>query len=150
MKKFSSGQSLWEVVIALAVAGLIVVGLVKVTSSSVKSSRFSKDQSQMTAIGQARINQIIDYINKNYNTFWSNPIRPTLIPHYDYKASEDYCLLTEVIDKSADFPTTTPDYAEAKMVTIFVDVFWGLESEGTQCDNKKFSHKLHFETYATN
>lgn len=147
-QKQEIGQTLWEVVIALAIAGIIAVGLVKVTGSSVKTTRYSTDQSQMTALAQQKISQIINSKNQDPNSFFNNPASFNQI---NIPEGEDYCLKTEVKDSSSILPTDTPNYLSAKMVTISVDVFWNRKTNDLSgCNNSIFSHTLHFETNVTN
>ena len=150
MTKFpasNDGQGLWEVIIALAIAGLVAVGLVRATSTSIKSSRFSADQSQLTALAQQKIAQIVDHKNKNYNSFWGGQYFPAGFVNPD-SSTEGSCLLITVTP--GELPTTTPGYAEAKMVQINVKVFWDEKGSGTQCNSLDFNHSLNFDTYVTN
>lgn len=142
-KKIAFGQSLWEIVIALAIVGLVGLGLVRVISSAVKGVRFSADQTQASMLGQKKIAATIDEKNKNPENFWG-----TIPFSSEDTANAGYCLVTKV-DESA-LPTTTPDYASAKMAKISVDVFWDEKEAGSECGSKSFQHKLHFETYVTN
>ena len=157
MTKFpasNDGQGLWEVIIALAIAGLVAVGLVRATSTSIKSSRFSADQSQLTALAQQKIASIVDYKNKNYQTFWSgSSYFPDGLPgntRQEPSAAGDYCLFTIITDVSGQLLTTTPGYTEAKMVQINVKVFWDEKGAGAQCNGLDFNHSLNFDTYVTN
>lgn len=150
MTKFqisNDGQGLWEVIIALAIAGLVAIGLVRATSTSIKSSRFSADQSQLTALAQQKIALIVDHKNKNYNSFWGGQYFPDGFVNPD-STTEGSCLLTTVTP--GQLPTTTPDYAEAKMVQINVKVFWDEKGAGAQCNGLDFNHSLNFDTYVTN
>ncbi len=152
MRTKEKGQSLWEVVIALAIAGLIAVGLVRATGSSVKSARFASDQSRLTALAQGRLAEIIDYKNKNFQTFWGGgfPLQPASmgILREEHNEEEDYCLLAEVKNASQDLPSGSP--AGSLMAKITVTVFWESLGEGIQCDGTNFNHKLIFSTDVTN
>lgn len=141
-----SGQSLWEVILALFIASLVAVGLVKMTSFAVKDTRFSKEQSQATGLGQKKVNEYVNLRNQDMSSFFA------AVPLYSTDtASDGFCLFSSLTDVSAIvLPTTTPDYLAARTVKISVDVFWGEKSAGSDCDNKSFDHKLHFETYVTN
>lgn len=145
----NKGQSIWEVVIALGIAGLVALGLVKVTTMSIKGSRFSSDQSKITALAQKKFAEVIDYKNKN-PSFWTEDY-PN---HFDaevYDAGEGYCIATDVSDASSKLPDTTPNYGEALMAKITVAVFWDEITAGEyQCDGKTFSHSLNFDTYVVN
>jgi len=147
---FTKGQSLWEVIIALALAGLVATGLVKILSSTVKGTRFSADQTLATTLAQKKINEIIDMKNTNWDGFWSmvtsgSPITDPTV--------EGFCFLTLVSDQSAvEIPTTTPNYLSAKLFKISVDVFFDEKEEtgSNICNNKSYEHKFHFETFTAN
>ena len=156
-KGFEWGQSLWEVIIALAIASLIALGLVKATGSAVRGSRFSADQSQLTALAQEKIAKIVDCKNKFPVIFWNsyasnqNPIWDcTGIEKVD-KSLNDTCFKTKINDGKNDWPGGSPP-PNAKMAIITVDVFWGAKNNNPDCDTSHtgYSHSLHFETNVTN
>jgi Tfp pilus assembly protein PilV len=141
------------VIIALSIAGLIALGLVRATSSSVKSTRFSSDQSLMTARAQERIAQIINYKNQNPKEFWEinySQLPPWILESGDYFPEDDYCLLTRFTDLTGTLPAGTPNLATAKMLEISVTIFWDRAGGGSQCDNRSFNHQLKFETNVAN
>ena len=144
--KFQEGQSLIEVIIALAIASLVAVGLVRATTVSIKGSRYSIDQSKVTARAQKKIADIIDYKNSHPTEFWGGSYHPP----DEYVDSEGYCLHSAITDVSGNLPTTTPDHANAKMAQINVKVFWDEKGTGTQCAGKDYNHSLSFDTYVTN
>ena len=142
--KSEKGQSLIEIIVALALASLVAVGLVRVTTTSIKSSRYSSDQSRMTALAQKKIAEIIDYKNAHPTGFW------TYIPLEEYVALEGYCLHPSITDVSDQLHPTPPD-PDAKMALINVKVFWDEKAGvGTQCANKNYNYSLSFDTYVTN
>jgi len=137
------GQSLIEIIVALALANLVAVGLVRVTTTSIKGSRYSSDQSKITALAQKKIAEIIDYKNAHPIGFW------TYIPLEEYIASDGYCLHPAITDVSDQLHPTPPD-PEAKMALINVKVFWDEKEAGNQCASKNYNHSLNFDTYVTN
>lgn len=52
VKKNISGQSLFEVVVALAIAGVVLVSIVALTTSSIRNSTFSKNNAQASRYSQ--------------------------------------------------------------------------------------------------
>ena len=144
-----SGQALWEMVVALAITGLIVLGLVRLTAIAVKSTRFSKDESLATALAQKKIASIIASKDDDPNSFWN-----LIEGQAEIKLSEEfdgqYCLYTKLVNKSSDLPTQTPNFSSARMAQIWVDIFWDQKGSDTACKSANFSHSLHFDTYVTN
>ncbi len=65
--KSESGQSLIEVLTALAVVLLVIVALIRATTISMRSSSFSKAQAQATAYAQEAIEWIRAERDKDWN-----------------------------------------------------------------------------------
>lgn len=150
----TEGQSLWEVIIALSIAGLIALGLARMTASSLKSARFSQDQSFAETLAQKKITQIIGEKNADPTTFWQN-VAVCAIPsgceHSEEQSEDqDHCIVARIKDASASLPTTTPNYSEAKMAQIIVDVLWNRKGSEIECIVANYEHASHYETYVTN
>ena len=142
-----SGQSLWEVVIALAVVALVTTGLIRVITMAIKGARFSSNQSQATALAQKKIADLIDLKNTNFDLFWEM----TSAGVQTDAVNPNFCLLTTISDVTLTaLPTQSPNWDSAKMAKTSVTVFWDEKGAGSECDSRNFSHKLYFETYATN
>ena len=69
LKKRTSGQSLIEAIIALAIILLAAVGLLAGISSVLKNSQFSKNQATATKYAQEALEQVRDLRNRDL-TFW--------------------------------------------------------------------------------
>ena len=146
MKIYKSfrGQSLVEVLIALAIACLVALGLVRLSTISIRSTRYSSDQSKATAFAQKKIGEIIEDKGQYPTQFWDGTYTPT----DEYDSVEDSCVKGSLSDIS--LPTTTPNYSIAKMKQITVSVYWENTGAGDQCGGKNFNHSLTFTTYVTN
>ena len=143
--KSEKGQSLIEIIVALAIASLVAVGLVRVTTTSIKGSRYSSDQSKITARAQKKIAEIIDYKNAHPDVFWGWTYT---LPDEEV-SSEGYCLDSTITNVSDQLHPTPPD-PDAQMALINVKVFWDEKGAGTQCAGKKYNYSLSFDTYVTN
>jgi len=66
--KSASGQGLIEVLTALAVILLVIIALVRATTISMRSSSFSKAQSQATTYAQ----EAIEWVRAERNKSWDN------------------------------------------------------------------------------
>ena len=152
---WTKGQSLFEVIIALAVAGLISLGLVATVTNSIKGARFSSSENQATALAQKRLSEIVNLRNTDWDTLWNIQYSPVAT------VVNEYCLLTVASDvTTSELPTTTPNYSLAKMLKINVEVFWDEKTSinpcsltqrcGTGGTHDNYNHCLHFETYVTN
>lgn len=145
VNKRESGQSLVEIIVALALASLVALGLVKITTTSVKGSRYSSDQSKMTALAQKQIAKIVDHENQD-TRFWEGGTHyyPAGFPQEEY-STDGYCLHTTVTDETAQLVPAT-----GKMAKINVKVFWDEKGVGTQCWGLNYTYSLSFDTYVTN
>lgn len=130
---------------ALIVTSLVILGLAKATTASIRNIGFSKDQNRAVETSQKKIAEVVDSKNQNPNFF-------SALPSFADSVSADgkLCLKTIVTDVTGELPPGTPDLANAKMAKISVDVFWDENGAGTDCGAKKYIHKQHFETNVTN
>ncbi|HUV72184.1 MAG TPA: prepilin-type N-terminal cleavage/methylation domain-containing protein [Clostridia bacterium] len=136
---FSKGQSLVEVIVALAIAALVAVGLVKATSFGIKNTRFSSNQSQLKSIAQKNINEIIRNQQLNYQQFWEGPIDlPAEFESSTFYDDEDYCLTRKVTDAT--------DGSEKK-AKIEIEIFWESKDENVPCSNVGYNHSFKLSTY---
>jgi Tfp pilus assembly protein PilV len=71
MKRNIKGQSLFEVVVALAMAAMIIVSVVVLATLSMQSSAFSKNKTLATRYGQDAIEWLRGQ-RDNTTTFWDN------------------------------------------------------------------------------
>jgi Tfp pilus assembly protein PilV len=70
-KNKASGQSIIEVVIALALMVLVVLGLVKVTVSSINNSAFARDQQTATKYAQEGLERARKCKEQTEADFWA-------------------------------------------------------------------------------
>lgn len=67
--KFENGQSLFEVVMALAIATIIVVGIVALASTSIKNANYSRDKTLATKYSEEAIEWLRGERDTNFATF---------------------------------------------------------------------------------
>ncbi len=70
-QNFNAGQSIVEVIVALALIAMVVLGLVKVTTVSVNNATFAKDQRTATQYAQEGIEKARKLKEENEAAFWS-------------------------------------------------------------------------------
>jgi len=70
-QKSNTGQSIIEVVAALALVVLVVLGLVKVSVSSINNSAFARDQRAATKYAQEGIENARKLKEESEATFWT-------------------------------------------------------------------------------
>lgn len=63
----NKGQTLVELVVVLAVVGMIVTGVVSIAAVSVRNARFSKDQASASRYAQ----EAMEWIRQERDTSWS-------------------------------------------------------------------------------
>lgn len=102
------GQSLIEVVGALAIALIVILALVRVTVTSMRNANFAKNQALATQYAQEGMEKIRAYRDQNdWSTFVANcnttltslvpPTPFSLSPASGCTCGADSCTITEVI-----------------------------------------------------
>lgn len=74
MNKFDSGQSLFEVVVALAITGLLIVSIVSLVSNSIRNATFSKNKSVAATYAQEATEWLRGQRDNNITTFETNAL----------------------------------------------------------------------------
>lgn len=72
-----SGQSLFEVVVALAISALVVVALVSLVSGSIRNATFSKNKSLASNYAQEAVEWLRGQRDSDVATFVTNSLTPT-------------------------------------------------------------------------
>jgi len=122
--KFSKGQSVIEVVIALSLVAIIVLALVRVTISSIQNSSFARDQRTATQYAQEGMENARKLKEENEIEFWGK------------SGSEE-----ETINKFERTVTYTPVTGEEdQKMEIQVVVTW---------EDTKGTHQSDLSTYLT-
>jgi len=75
-RKTEKGQSLFEVVLALAIATLIVVALVALASSAIRNSTFSKNKSLATRYSQEATEWLRGERDADWDIFYARTVNP--------------------------------------------------------------------------
>lgn len=70
IRNTDSGQSIIEVIIALSLVVVVIVGLVTVTTRSIKNSSFARDQRTATKYAQESLENNRKLKGDDPNTFW--------------------------------------------------------------------------------
>jgi len=70
IKNTNSGQSIIEVIIALSLVVVVMVGLITVTTRSIKNSSFARDQRTATKYAQESLENSRKLKEDDPNTFW--------------------------------------------------------------------------------
>src|SRR4030043_2346790 len=76
-KKMEKGQSLFEIVLALAIATLIVVALVALASSAIRNSTFAKNKALATRYSQEATEWLRGERDTNWDIFATKALTPT-------------------------------------------------------------------------
>ena len=130
----NNGQSLIEVLAALGIVALVILGIVKATTVSVKNANYSQSQTKAVSLAQKKISEIINLKNTSPQSFFES-LPPTTQEPVN---GGEYCVKTEV--SSIDGQTAT----------IKVYVYWSENGAGSDCSSKKYFHKYYVETNVTN
>jgi Tfp pilus assembly protein PilV len=77
MKKLESGQSLFELVVAIAISALIIVAVVSLASTSIRNSDFSKNKSLAATYAQEATEWLRGQRDADINAFVTHAQAPT-------------------------------------------------------------------------
>ncbi len=121
------GQSLIEVLAALAVALVVILGLVRVTISSMTNARYAKNQSLATQYAQEAMEEARAYRDQNsWETFWSDKVPSTEGP-----TDIDTIFSKTVTYENAETSLGAEDRAEITATITWLDGVKTHESELT-------------------
>ena len=73
----NKGQSLFEVVVALAISALIIVALVSLVSNSIRNATFSRNKNQAASLAQAATEWLRAQRDSDIATFMTNIQTPS-------------------------------------------------------------------------
>ncbi|TEU02534.1 hypothetical protein E3I18_00780 [Candidatus Woesebacteria bacterium] len=76
MMKYEKGQSLFEVVLALAVAALIIISIVALATISIRNANFSRNQSLATRYAQEAIEWLRGQRDEGWDAFTTRALTP--------------------------------------------------------------------------
>jgi Tfp pilus assembly protein PilV len=74
--KFEKGQSLFEVVLSLAVITLIIVTLIILASNSIRNANFSRNKTLATRYAQEALEWLRGERDENFDTFSTRALTP--------------------------------------------------------------------------
>lgn len=138
-RKSQWGQSLIEVLTALAVVLLVIIALIRATTTSMKGSDFAKTQSSATSYGQEAIEWIRAERDKNWDNIDVHATgAPLCLMSLDWTSAE--CGENDYID-GTKFKRQATLTKDGEKVKIEVIVGWQ-DSSG--------EHQSKLTTYLTN
>lgn len=125
---FSSGQSLFEVILALALATLIVVALVALASNSIRNVTFSKNKTLSTRYAQEATEWLRGQRDEDWDTFRANVSFCPTPPHIQCLNTLSWedcgvCGDTEFKDKIFKREISFPEVSD-NSISIEVKVYW--------------------------
>lgn len=122
----NNGQSLFEVVVALAISALVIVALVSLVSSSIRNANFSKNKSLASTYAQEASEWLRGERDKDIKTFLANTLSPSwCFPTLDWTKVGNVCTTkianTDFIRKG----TFTTNFVNGKtIVQSTIKVSW--------------------------
>jgi hypothetical protein len=127
MKKYNEGQSLFEVVLALALSTLIIVALVSLVSNSIRNSTYSRNKTYATRHTQEASEWLRGQRDDDWDVFSTN-ILCLVPPHVQcldtlVLGNCGICDDTQFISNIFKREVTFSDI-EVNSVTIEVNTYW--------------------------
>lgn len=123
-KKLILGQSIIEVIVALSLVVIVVLGLVKVAVVSINNAAFARDQQTATKYAQEGLEEARKCKEQDEAAFWSRLCPP----------------LPAIGDVKFERETTYTETEDNQQMHVEVVVFW---------EDSKGSHKSQLGTYLT-
>ncbi len=128
MKKYNSGQSLFEVVLALGLATLIMVALVALVTSSIRNSGYSRNKTYATRYTQETLEWLRGQRDDDWEAFSVNYLFCPTPPHVQCLdtlawGNCDTCSDTEFINNIFKREVSFSDIA-ADSVTVEITTYW--------------------------
>jgi Tfp pilus assembly protein PilV len=133
MKKFLHGQSLFEVVLALGLATLIIVAIVSLATNSIRNTSFSRDKTLSTRYAQEATEWLRGQRDEDWDTFSANVIFCPAPPYTQCLDTLSWgdcgaCASDELIDDRFKREVSFADIT-ADSVSMEVTVYWS-DSQG--------------------
>lgn len=126
MKNLEKGQSLFELVVAIAVSALIIVAVVSLTTNAIRSANFSKNNAIANSLAQDAVEWLRTQRDSDPTTFFTNSdTQFWCFMNLDWNSpggcSSD-ALIANLFIREAQF---TPDVSGGKSVVhVTVTVYW--------------------------
>jgi len=128
MKIGKEGQSLFEVVLALGLATLIIVAIVSLATSSIRNTSFSRDKTIATRHAQEATEWLRGQRDEDWDIFSTNVVFCPTPPHvqcFDELIWGDCGSSTELIDnrftREFSFPSVAADSISAEIKVSWSD-----------------------------
>ena len=118
-----SGQTLVELVVVLAIVGMIVTGIVSITAISVRNARFTKDQASASRYTQEAMEWIRQQRDTNWSTFSARSGR-TYCMNFLYWDITNPCTGSQVVPNTTYIRTATLITLDASSIQVEVEVSW--------------------------
>ena len=133
MKKYNEGQSLFEVVLALALSTLIIVALVSLVSNSIRNASYSRNKTYATRYTQEATEWLRGERDGDWDVFSTNFLFCPTPPHVQCLDTLAWgncgiCGDTEFVDNIFKREVSFSDI-ETNSVTVEVATYW-TDSQG--------------------
>ena len=132
MRKLDSGQSMFELVLAIGIMGIILLSLVALATLSVRNASFSRNQAEASRLGQETIEWLRHERDTSWSTFVTNttasPTRCVVTPEWS-GAKLGGCTGADIINglyfRRAEFtPTDINSDTYIDRIEVVVIVSW--------------------------
>lgn len=130
--KFQAGQTLFELIIALAVAVLVVTGIIKIVTISVQNAAFAKNQAEATRFAQEGLEWLRAERDKDWDDFASRSNQIWCLSALAWQKSSPCTSSDRIADtiftREADLSSLSTDSIEAILRVSWTDAAGSHES----------------------
>lgn len=132
--KYSKGQSLFELVVALSVSALIITGIVILASNSIQNTSYSRDKTLASTYAQQATEWLRKERDQNYDIFESKALYDRTVDIYyclddlSWPSSPGWCPEGSFVEGNSTFtrvikfPSCNP--CNSNLVEANVSVYW--------------------------
>ncbi|MDO8504062.1 MAG: hypothetical protein Q7S60_05265 [bacterium] len=124
IKNRAAGQSLFELLVALAVTVLIVTGIVKIVTLSVANSTFAKNQSAATRFGQEAFEWLRGEKDKDWEAFSNRSDVSWCLPTIAWPSQPGPCSADNKIAGTPFTREASLSTLEVGKIQVLVRVSW--------------------------
>ena len=137
-EKLNNGQSLFEVVVAIAISAIIIVALVALAANSIRNATFARNKTQAGRYAEEATEWLRGQRDMDISTFKSNSLVPVWCLSFLFATPSDWSAQSQGdCSQGEEIPGTKffrelefPDDGNPDVIQVDVVVFW-TDSQGT-------------------
>lgn len=119
-----AGQTLFELLVALGIAVLIITGIVLVITLAVRNATFSRNQAEATRYGQEALEWLRSERDQNWDNFFANSDKTWCLTSLSWPASALPCSNSDTIPGTIFLREAQLSTLASDTVEVLIEVSW--------------------------